>query len=474
MLLDLLFFDIWDLLFVPLCLLLLFLILRSRANQIKDPYLKRLYFNAFLFRVVCVFAFTLFTEFYFGGGDTNLYYQGVKDLRAALRDNADNLYYIFKTSKIDDANPLAPYFLFDNYANDITINYMRTTANFFIPRLGLIPSLIFGNSYLCISLCFSFFAMAGALRLFKIFYEYYPKLKKELAIAILYLPSVGFWSSGLMKDTLCFGCVGFITYAAYNLLIKKRKIFSSLCWLVLCGYLVYAVKTYIFLVLLLSITIWFFGETNKLIKDKTLRQVFTVMTFLVGIGIGYLLFQYFTSSETLRQYQIDNIVSSAQNQRENYELIDQQLGQSTSYYSINTSNPFLLTTNSIVATFFRPFVWEVKSGAAVLSAIEAFTFLLLTANLFISRRGVKVFRLIFRDPRILMCFMFAIVFSIGVGASTANFGALSRYKIPCMPFYMIMLLLLYNNAGVQYPRWFKWVIGRTDKKNVQTQVQYKV
>jgi hypothetical protein len=395
MLLDLLFFSVNDLLVVPLCLLALLLVVRNRVNKQKDVYLKKLYYQAFYFRVICVFAFTFFTEFYFGGGDTNLYYQGVKDLRAALTDDANNAFYILSTSKLEDNNPLAPFFLYDNYLYDITINYMRIPANFFMPRLGLIPSLFFSNSYLCISFCFSFFAMAGALRLFKMFYHYYPAMKRELAIAILYLPSVGFWSAGLMKDTVCFGCVGFIVYAVFNIFIKKQKIFASLCWIIVCGYLVYMIKTYIFLVLLLALTIWIFAETNQLIKEKTLRQLFALMTFAIGIGIGFLLLQYFTSSETLKQYQFENIVSSAESQRDNYAIIDKQLGQQTSYYAINTSNPFLLVVNSITATFYRPFLWEIKTGAAVLSAIEALVFLLLTVNLFFSKKGGKTFGLIF-------------------------------------------------------------------------------
>ena len=448
-------------------MILLFIVLRSRANANNDKYLRKIYYQAFFFRVICVFAFTFFTEFYFGGGDTNLYYQGVKDLRAALSDDANNAIYILNTSKLEGDNPLASYFLYDNYEFDITINYMRIPANFFMPRLGVIPSLIFSNSYLCISLCFSFFAMAGALRLFKLFYYYYPALRKELAIATLFLPSVGFWSSSLMKDTVCFGCVGFIVYAFFNLVIRKKKIFYSFFWIIICGYLVYQIKTYIFLVLLLSLTIWFFAETNKLIKDRTLRQVFAFMTFAVGILIGYWLLQYFTSSETLRQYQFDNIVSSAENQRVNYEIIDRQLSSQTSYYSINTSNPFVLIVNSITATFFRPFLWEVKTGAAALSAMEALVFLLLTGNLVFSKRSGQTFRLGFKDPRVLMCFVFAIIFAIGVGASTANFGALSRYKIPCMPFYMVMILLLYNMSGTSYPRWFSWLVGKSGKEKVK-------
>ncbi|MES1218700.1 MAG: hypothetical protein ABUT20_24565 [Bacteroidota bacterium] len=458
------FFSADDFFLLPICLILLYIILRYRANGQKDLAIRKLYFQAFYFKIICVLAFTFVSDFYFGGGDTGLYYQGIKDLRAALSDDANNAYIILNSSFLNKENPLAPYFMYDNYVFDYTFNYMKAAANFSIPRLGLLPSLIFNNSYLCIASCFSLFALGGALRLFKTFYYFYPALKRETALATLFLPSVGFWSAGILKDTICFGCVGFLVYGVFNIFILRKKYSASIFWIIICGLLLYTIKTYIFLVLLLALSIWIFGETNKLIKDKTLRQVFAFLTFSVAIGLGFFLVQYFTSTDTLKQYQFENIVSSAESQRNNYELLDQQMNQRTSYYEVNTSNPFLLVVNSIVATFFRPFIWEVKSAAAALSAIEALLFLLLTAHLIFSKKRSSLAGLIFNDPRILMCFIFAIVFAIGVGASTANFGALSRYKIPCMPFYLLMLLLLYRSMGLSYPKWFSKILGKTVKK----------
>jgi len=455
-LLEIKLFSANDFFLVPLCLVIIYAVIRNRANACRDESIRKYYYRGFYFRVVFAFLFTIVTEFYFRGGDTNLYYQGINDLRAALADDFGNFSYIANSAKLDDDNPLSPYFMFDNYSADVTYNYMRATSNFSVPRIGIIPSLMFFNSYLCICLCFMMFALGGSLRLFKTFYYYYPNAKKELALAILFLPSVAFWSSGLLKDTICFGAVGFITYGAFNIFIRKTKIPASIAWILVCTYLLFAIKTYIFLVLVLALTIWMFAETNKLIKDKTLRQIFAMMTFCVAVAAGYFMLQYFTAEETLKQYQLENIISSAEFQRKNYSVIaDQQ----TSYYTINASNPFLLVLNSIGATFFRPFLWEIRSIAAVLSASEAFAFLILTINLFFKKGLSKPFGAIFKDPRLLMSFIFAIVFAIGVGASTANFGTLSRYKIPCTPFYVLMILLLYKNTGLAYPKWLRRVLG---------------
>ena len=38
-------------------------------------------------------------------------------------------------------------------------------------------------------------------------------------------------------------------------------------------------------------------------------------------------------------------------------------------------------------------------------------------------------------------------FAFAVGFTSFNFGALARYKIPCMPFYVIALFLLHYHAN---------------------------
>ena len=83
---------------------------------------------------------------------------------------------------------------------------------------------------------------------------------------------------------VCFGCVGFISYGFLNVFIKKQKIFISLVWMVVCGFLLFFIKVYILLVLILSLLIWQFAEFNKLIKNRTLRNIFAVMTLIVSLG----------------------------------------------------------------------------------------------------------------------------------------------------------------------------------------------
>ena len=453
------FFSASDFFFFPVCFLIMFFIIKNRAKRNKDPKIQRLYFRAFYFKLLCVFAFTLLTEFYFKGGDTSLYYQATKDIRAAVTENPDNFWVALKTQKLSLKSPLFDYFYYDNYEYDITYNYMFSVANFMPPRLALIPSYLFGNSYLCINLVFAFFALGGIIRLFKTFYYFYPKLYRELALACLFLPSVCYWSSGLLKDPICLGAVGYITYAFLNVFVKKKKIFISILWILACGAILYFVKIYILLVLVLSLLVWQFAEFNKVIENKTLRSIFAVMTFAGSISISILMLNYFTSMEAGQQYQFDKIAENAEGQRQSFDAISQQTGGSDSHFTISTSNPVLMVAGGITATFYRPFLWEINSPIVLLAALESSLFLFLTLFLMYKKGIKKFFTLSFSEPRILMCFIFAFVFAVAVGISSANFGALSRYKIPCMPFYLIMIILLYQKTNLKYPRWFNKILN---------------
>lgn len=451
------FFQYSDILLVPFCVIILYLLLRLRAQRNKDESVRKLYYSIFWYKVFFILAFTLLGEYYFKGGDTALYYQAATDMRRAVVEDPSFIGEIAGSMKVEMYDRLAPYFVLNNYEDNNLIGYMRSPSNFLIPKLALIPSLVFNNSYLCICLFFSFFALGGAIRLFKTFYHYFPQYWREIALAVLFLPDVCYWSSGLLKDTICFGCIGYICYAMLSIFIKRKNIVSSLFWLVTASFLLFYIKAYIFLVLIIAIIIWQFAEFNKLIKGKTMRQVFAGVTFTLGALIAFLLIRYLTSQEAAVGYQLDKLLEQSANQRQQYGIIAEDT--QGSYFEIGSSNPITLMLNGIIATFFRPFPWEIASPIMLFSAVEAILFLSLTLG-FIFRKGAgKFLRTSFSHPLILMCFIFSFAFAMAVGSTTSNFGALSRYKIPCMPFYFLMVLLLYRREELPYPKWLSKILG---------------
>ncbi|HEX6193713.1 MAG TPA: hypothetical protein VFZ42_15165 [Chitinophagaceae bacterium] len=445
-----------DFLYASLCVIVLMMIMTVIVKKYKSEDDRHLFMRAFYFKMICTIAYTCISTFYYKYGDTEMYYVASQQLRLAVLDDFDNLSLIYRTMQVNVRSPLMLYFMYLDSPYPV-FEAMHSPANFLIPKLGLPFALIFNNSYLCIAMSFSFFALGGAIRLYKFFVHYFPTYRKEVAFATLFLPSVGYWSSGLLKDSICFGCVGFLTYAFLNIFILKRKYLYSIIWILVSGVLLFLIKPYILLALVPALIIWLFIEFNKFVENKTLKRILTVMLLVVGAGIGLFMINYLSSDESLQQYRFDTIAESSESQRKLYE--DFAAENSGSYYSVKSSNPVILFLNGIIATFFRPFPWEVNGVTALFSALESMLFLYLTIYVIIKIGIVRFFKNIFSNSVLMMCFIFSIVFAAAIGSTALNFGSLSRYKIPCLPFFIIMVFVLFRQAKLSYPGILRKILG---------------
>jgi hypothetical protein len=309
---------------------------------------------------------------------------------------------------------------------------------------------------------FSFFALGGAIRLYKLFLHYFPHINRQIAFAILFLPSVCFWSSGLLKDSICFGAVGFLLYGIFNVFIRKKNSLSSIVWIIVGVGLLYYIKVYILLALLPGITLWLFGEVSRAITDSTLRKIFTFITVVVAGVLVIMLINYVTSTANLAAFRFENILETSSYNRRIYQITASE--NEGAFFQFQTGNPILLVLNGFIAALFRPFLWEISSPIVLLSALEALIFILLTFLFLLKKGVVKYFKHAFGSPILTMCSSFAFVFAASVGTTATNFGSLSRYKIPCLPFYLVMIFVIYFQSGLQLPIWTNRILHFISKR----------
>lgn len=453
-------FEIGDVFLGPLCYILLFISFRLTIRKYSENH-RLIFIRAFHFRMFCAIAFALIMAFYFKEGDSEMYYNATQDMQKAVVEHGYSLWKVFTTIQIDGNDPLAPYFFADRDRYPV-LEFMAAASNFAVPKLALIPSIIFLKSYVCICMMFSFFAFGGAMRLYKLFCNYFPSLNRQIAFATLFLPSVCFWSSGLLKDSICFGSVGFILYGIFSVFIRRKKILSSVIWILVGSTLLYFIKVYILLALLPAITLWLFGELNKSVKDPLLKKMATFFTVIVAIGLIVVLINYITSAANLSSFRLDNVLETSDNSRKIYETYGSRT--EGSYFQIQSGNPIVVIIYGFIAALFRPFVWEITSPIVLLSALEALIFALLTGYFLIKKGVLKYFRSAFGSPVLILCSSFAFVFAASVGSTATNFGSLSRYKIPCLPFYLIMLFAIYYNNGIKLPQWTNKIFNLISRK----------
>jgi hypothetical protein len=98
--------------------------------------------------------------------------------------------------------------------------------------------------------------------------------------------------------------------------------------------------------------------------------------------------------------------------------------------------------SALILSLFRPFIFEARNPFALLSALES-SFALIMLFLAVRRRGFRgMWRQIVGSPTLLYCTIIVLLVSFGVGLTTTNFGTLSRYRIPMMPMYFVLVTML--------------------------------
>ena len=443
-------FNYLDIVAFPFAITLLYLVGRLVIRR-QDRELQKYFRQAFWLRVIAVVLFSAILQFYYGSGDSLRYYISMLDMRKALDDGVIDLLQLFGMSKTEPNDVLFNYF----FTDELTDNhyYMQTSSNFAVPKFAVVFSYLFFSSYLAISLVFSFFALLGCLQIYKVFADQFPNAKKQIAIACFFIPTVCFWSSGILKDSLTFGALGFLLNSTYNIFIRKRNFVSSIIWSAISISLLLVIKPYILLAFAPAMIILIFTHWSTAVKSKALKGIVFFLMLAFGLLAGILFYQNLTSAESLKSYRTETILQQIDRQRNVYE--SEALRDAGSNFSLGTEDVTGMFFLGFVAAYFRPFLWEVGSPIMALSAAESLLFLLLLLFVMYKVGVYRALKLIFSNPLILFCFIFSLLFGGAVGTSTGNFGTLVRYKIPGLPFFMLLNIALLARANVSLPAWTK-------------------
>ncbi|MBC7888518.1 MAG: hypothetical protein H7Z13_11615 [Ferruginibacter sp.] len=332
--------------------------------------------------------------------------------------------------------------------NPYNAGYFMSESNYFVTRLVTILSFISFRSYLVISLFFSMISYSGVWRLYKFFYEQYPHLHKRLAIAILYLPTFVFWSSGLLKDPLCTGLLGWMTYSIYCALYKKESVIKHLFIAAVSAYMIAIIKSYILFSYLPFLMLFVILSNFKLIKQRSIKMIAFLALLLTGSVAFFVVADKL--QEELGNLALDKLAESVKLQQTAFiSMADNAESSFSLGVDFDGSKLSLLkmAPAAIAATFYRPYLWESKKISTLLSSLESLALMIFTFFVFIKAGPFNFIKPIFKDPMVMFCFFFSIVFALFVGATTLNFGTLVRYKIPCLPFYIISIFLILEVTG---------------------------
>lgn len=430
--------ELRDLIVTPVFIFLVYTVAYIARPYLVDRTTVRYYLPALTVKIVGAIAIGLIYQFYYGGGDTfNFHSRGSRIIWDAFVNqpfDGVKLFFASDDPKLYHYVSLIPFY--------------HDTSSYFVVRVAAVFDLFTFSTYSATAVLFALISFIGSWFLFLTFYQIAPTLHRWIAIASFFIPSVFFWGSGIMKDTITLAAVGLVTFSVFHLAFRQKVNIAVLTLLIGGLYILYIVKIYILLTLLPSIILWIFTFHFSRIRSWVLR----IITFPIAFSL-IVIFAYWAvkeAGEDNPKYSLDALAKTAQVTA--YDIRYWTGRNAGSGYSLGEldgswASMLKLAPQAVNVALFRPYLWEVNNPLMLLSAFESFSLSAIVLIIFVHPR-FKVWKHV-SDPHILFCICFSLVFGFAVGVSTYNFGTLVRYKIPMMPFFVIGLALIVHYSNTE-------------------------
>jgi hypothetical protein len=303
----------------------------------------------------------------------------------------------------------------------------------------LIPFLFFsGQSYFITTVLVSLFTYAGLWGLYKMFVKYYPDLSRPLAYGILFMPSVAFWGSGILKDSFTLASTCYLIVRINAIIRREGKLLLNILLVILLSYIVISIKAYVMLILMPSAMVWLMYSRISKVNNSLIKYlVLPLAVIAIAVGSYYGLKAF---GDSLGKFSVESALRTA-------AVNQQDLKQS--YYEGNSfdigdfeptiAGALSKLPQATMAGLFRPYLWDVKNVVMLLSAVENTAILLFTIWLIWKVKWREAFKYLGKNPLLVYSLAFSFMFAFMIGLTSPNFGALVRFKIPLIPLYMAAL-----------------------------------
>jgi len=429
--------DIWE--FPALILLLISVWLISVSMQrthIRSQPEYRYFLYGLWAKVIGGIAFGLIYIFYYQGGDTIGYFASAYAYCELFWYNTADFFTAY-------FGPVSQETLsvFSHKTGE-PLGYMYFNDQTRLVIKLLVPFMLLANkSYFIAGALISVLTYAGIWRLYQAFVLHFPGREKALAVAILFMPSVVFWGSGISKDSFTLSGTCFVLSSMSRIIRGQGRMTWNILTLLLSIWVVVLIKPYILLILLPGILVWLLYSRIQKIRNALIRYSVAPLTYMIVIGGSYAILTLL--GDSLGKFSLEKALQTASITQRDLKQ-DYYAGNS---FDIGDFNPTLVGiagkfVPATIAGLYRPYLWESRNAVMLLSALENLFILGLTIYALFRVSWFRIYTTIADQPILMCSILFSILFAFLVGLTTSNFGALVRFKIPLVPLYMSTLMVV--------------------------------
>lgn len=362
---------------------------------------------------------------YYGGGDSSGYMWYAKTLGRMVRATPT---FLFDVLKLAMNSP--------TMATEWVIGAGTSTGA--MAGVATLLGLVLNESIPAILLAASLCAFAGQLGIYIAVREAMSvTYRSRIAVACFYVPSLVFWTSGLLKESFALGGLGVVIWAGARLV---KRAFTPQNWAVFFAgaWFLGLFKPYALVPTTVALLVWFFAKRAAANGRPVLfRPHLVIASAIASVAAVLLLGQVFP------QLAYDAALEETSRLQDAYRNIEAgstyELGgeESKSLTQQVTSLPLALAS-----ALFRPFLFEAHNFVALMNALETTALLLAVVYLFWSQGPRRLARLALSDPFVLFSLVFVLLFAAVVGLASQNLGTLSRYRTLMFPIYVSLILIV--------------------------------
>ena len=427
--------EIRDFLVTPIYLIVLLIMAYIIRPRVTNARTRVYFFPSLLAKMLGALVLGLIYQFYYGGGDTFGYtIHGGNHIGEAFLDNPMvALKMIFGPAQLDN----------DTFKYAIKIWYFKDAPTYFVVRVAGFLSILTFNTYSSVAILFACISFSGLWALYNVLQKIYPQLTSWMAFAIFFVPSTVFWGSGVLKDTLTLASLTWAVYALINMTTFRKVNLSNVLILLISMSVIYVIKIYILLCFVPAALFWVFMLNLNKIKSPVLRVM--IGPLLISLSLVVSVLGIVSISNTNEKYSVENVLKTAEiTAKDNslWTVRKEGSGYNLGDYDFSPAGMARKFFPAVWVTLFRPYLWEANSAVMLISALES-TILLALFIIIIARSGMFNFlRTMLSDPFLIFSLIFTISFAFAIGISSGNFGSLVRYKIPVLPFFVLLLVII--------------------------------
>jgi len=248
----------------------LFLVIYWRWK--KEDRLREIFWPALFFKLFAGLALGLLYTYYYPTGDTFTFFND--GVLLAEWGKADFLGYVNFLWSADES--VAVWKSLAGHAD-------RTL---FLSRMVSVVNLVTGSNYWVTSLYFSFLSFMCSIALVRVLLRCFPEIKFAAISSFMFLPSVVFWGSGVLKECVAIASLFFLAAIVVRVMKNERPEVTDWLLAVLFCWLLWKVKYYyaaVFLIIATTGVIVKFISSALKIKNVGIALALWLVVFMVPL-----------------------------------------------------------------------------------------------------------------------------------------------------------------------------------------------